>query len=357
MGLEMRKIVKYLCLIGFVVGILHASPYETTSWLVNQNKSYAIKGFAVDYYNTRTENYERESSFLASGTMELMFVAGERDSIKITTRYTTRDQDYSSNYDLVVTEKRDTVNYNDERITVYYGYSGVWPAKFIMGNDYAYYYLEHHWKILFDFEGNYIPSLGNTGFGSGFAINERTMVTNQHVVDGADSIFATNDYQDDSSNITLSVIYEDLELDIAVLKSDKKLTSCAIDRKIYDIGEDVTVYGYPQILKQGFSLKATKGIISSRKGYQDDVKTYQIDAAVQPGNSGGPLVRKDKIIGIVVSRLEGKSQNVNYAIKSNFLGSVLDVLKINNTGKAKPKDCTYTIMKADAEWLKSVGNK
>jgi len=92
-------------------------------------------------------------------------------------------------------------------------------------------------------------------------------------------------------------------------------------------------------------------------GYQDDVKTYQIDAAVQPGNSGGPLVRKDKIIGIVVSRLEGKSQNVNYAIKSNFLGSVLDVLKINNTGKAKPKECTYTIIKVDAEWLKSVGNK
>ena len=38
---------------------------------------------------------------------------------------------------------------------------------------------------------------------------------------------------------------------------------------------------------------------------------------------------------------------MNYAIKSNFLGAVLDVLKIENNGKAKPKDCTYFIRSVD----------
>ena len=111
-------------------------------------------------------------------------------------------------------------------------------------------------------------------------------------------------------------------------------------------------YGYPQPDYQGLSLKATKGIISSRMGYLDDAKTYQIDAAVQPGNSGGPLSKGDKIVGVVVSRLAvDGSQNVNYAIKSNFLGAILDVLKIQNTGKAKPKDCTYTIISLDKKDL------
>ena len=353
----MKIISLFLLLFCFFGTSLAAVPNKSTPKRVVNNREYTFQGVAVDYFDSRVGTYKESASFLTDGNLQIFFISQTKDSILINVDYYVKGVRDQKSYDLIVSTIADTLDRNKEKVKIFYGHSDGWPASIVIGKDYIYYYLERQWRILFDFFTNYVSPFGNSGFGSGFAINENTMITNYHVVAEADSIFATNDYQDDSSNITLSVIYEDKELDIAVLKSDKKLTSCSVDRKIYDIGEDVTVYGYPQILKQGFSLKATKGIISSRMGYQDDAKTYQIDAAVQPGNSGGPLVRKDKVIGIVVSRLEGNSQNVNYAIKSNFLGDVIDVLRIKNTGKAKPKDCTYTIMKADAEWLKNLNNK
>ena len=85
---------------------------------------------------------------------------------------------------------------------------------------------------------------------------------------------------------------------------------------------------------QGFSPKVTKGVISSLRGIRDDVRTYQIDASVQPGNSGGPLADEaGNIIGVIVARLSDAyviqntgsvPQNVNYAVKKSYLMAFLN---------------------------------
>lgn len=242
---------------------------------------------------------------------------------------------------------------NDDKDSV-----GIYTAKgkndnfnyvIVLGPDYANFVKDDYWKISFE-----TPSELNDGSdddiydygvvtGSSFAITRHELITNNHVIEGKKTILLNNNPESKKGYINAYVLYRDPDLDLAVLRTDSNLTSCAIDRNIYDIGEEVLVYGYPQIERQGKSLKLTKGVISSKRGYKDDVKTYQIDAAVQPGNSGGPLVRKGKIIGVTSSRLLD-SQNVNYAIKSNFVGAIIDVLGIKNTGAADPKNCTYFVV-------------
>jgi len=70
-------------------------------------------------------------------------------------------------------------------------------------------------------------------------------------------------------------------------------------------------------------MKATNGIISSLTGFQGDVTTFQISAAVQAGNSGGPLITNDgRLVGIVNAKLT-ESDNVSYAIKVGYLEQLL----------------------------------
>ena len=62
--------------------------------------------------------------------------------------------------------------------------------------------------------------------------------------------------------------------------------------------------GFPNIGIQGIEPKLTKGEISALSGMQDDPREYQITVAVQPGNSGGPLVNEvGDVVGVVCSRL------------------------------------------------------
>lgn len=182
-------------------------------------------------------------------------------------------------------------------------------------------------------------------FGSSFAVNPHTLVTNNHVVE-KHNVFAVSNRPTTKKYVEAEVVYRDPDLDLAVLHTDSVLSPCRLDKTVYDIGEEIFVYGYPQVQSQGVSLKLTKGVISSKRGFKDDVKTYQIDAAVQHGNSGGPLVRKGKVVGVVSAMLLD-SQNVNYAIKSNFVGAVLDVLGIRYAGNAAPKECTYFVIGAN----------
>ena len=85
---------------------------------------------------------------------------------------------------------------------------------------------------------------------------------------------------------------------------------------------------------QGFSPKVTKGIVSGEKGMNDNPMHYQIDASIQPGNSGGPVCDgHGELVAVVVSMLSGKfflehqgtiPQNVNYAIKKSYLDAFLE---------------------------------
>ncbi len=179
--------------------------------------------------------------------------------------------------------------------------------------------------------------------GTGFALNNGYVVTNQHVIDGANTIEIYGVKGDFNTAYTATVVASDKNNDLALLKiSDNRFTGFGtIPYKIKttqsEVGESISVLGYPLTSTMGDEIKLTTGVISSKTGFQGDVSLYQISAAVQPGNSGGPLFDNyGNIIGIVSSKHTG-AENVGYAVKATYLRNLIEscvstsILPANNS--------------------------
>ena len=303
-------------------------------------ESYQFKDYGKFYYSGRDNAYSDGFMTGVSGRIELVEKLKHRVFLKIY-----QNEQLIAEYSLRLEQIIDSTNAEGYSFREYIGIISEGPLK----NETASIIIYKKWMVFevnqFELFFDFLGIFGDPGAasGSGFAINKHTIITNQHVVSGLDLVWAIKNDGNKKTAHKLEVLYEDASLDLAVLTSKDSLVACEVDRNVYDIGENIYVFGFPQIDIQGESLKMTKGIISSRMGIHNSAETYQIDAAIQPGNSGGPLVRNDKIIGIIRSSLRGDSQLVNYAIKSIFLGAILDVLNIQNEGFANPKECTYSI--------------
>ena len=123
-----------------------------------------------------------------------------------------------------------------------------------------------------------------------------------------------------------------------------KLNACPVSKEEPKLGEDILVYGYPQTDLQGVDLKVTKGIVSGKNGFQGNKAMFQIDAAVQPGNSGGPIVSRKKVIGLATSMLKN-SQNVNFGIKASKISNLLDFYNISPKPTTTDfEKCTYMLI-------------
>ncbi len=165
--------------------------------------------------------------------------------------------------------------------------------------------------------------------GSGFVISEDGyIVTNNHVIEGADEIeieFFSGEV------LPAKLIGRDPKVDIAVLKveSDKPLPFVSFgDSDVMRVGDWVIAMGNP--LGQGFSVSA--GIVSARNrelsGTYDDY--LQTDAAINRGNSGGPLFNMDgDVIGVNTAILSpnGGSIGIGFSMASNVVSKVVDQLK------------------------------
>lgn len=170
-----------------------------------------------------------------------------------------------------------------------------------------------------------------TSSGTGFAVTESGhIVTNAHVIEGASSVAVMVG----ARKVPAKIVAVDKSNDLALLKIDAPTKALYIQStNSPSLGDSVTVAGFPNPDIQGRSLKITKGTLSGLKGMQDDIRHFQIDAAVQPGNSGGPLINDaGQVVGIVNARLNDAAvalatgslpQNVNYAIKSDYLAALL----------------------------------
>ena len=74
--------------------------------------------------------------------------------------------------------------------------------------------------------------------------------------------------------------------------------------KDVELGEDVLVAGFPYADLFNSTIKVTTGIVSATRGMGNDSGQFQIDAAVQPGSSGGPIYDENgNIVGVVVAQL------------------------------------------------------
>lgn len=165
--------------------------------------------------------------------------------------------------------------------------------------------------------------------GTGFIISPNGhLATNLHVVQGADRV----DIRAwDGTFYEAHLLAVDRANDLAILKVDGQQLSPLAIRASSNVrkGDSVFTLGFPNIHLQGSDVKVTEGIISSLSGITGEPNSFQISVAVQPGNSGGPLLdMSGRVIGIVSSKLSAAAavqssgalpENVNYAVKSNYL--------------------------------------
>jgi S1-C subfamily serine protease len=169
--------------------------------------------------------------------------------------------------------------------------------------------------------------------GTGFAISSNGfIVTNHHVIEGASQLRIRGVNGDFRNTFTARIVAQDPRNDLAILRiDDNRFTNLGVvpftlNTNQAGVGESIFVLGYPLRASMGDEIKLTNGIVSSRTGYQGDITSYQISAAVQPGNSGGPLFdSRGNLIGIVNAKHSG-AENASYAIKTSYLKTLIETL-------------------------------
>ena len=196
-----------------------------------------------------------------------------------------------------------------------------------------------------------------TGLGSGFIISEEgIIVTNNHVIEGADEITVI---LSDETEYTAELLGRDPKADIAVLKIDpnnKKLIGLDWgDSDAMRVGDWTIAIGNPL----GLGGTVTAGIVSAISrdlGSGPYVKFLQTDASINRGNSGGPLFNLDgKVIGIntaIVSQTGG-SIGLGFAIPSNSAKKIVNQLK--EFGKTKRGWLGVMIQPVTKDFAESLG--
>ncbi|HEX8377349.1 MAG TPA: serine protease [Pedobacter sp.] len=175
-------------------------------------------------------------------------------------------------------------------------------------------------EILRNIKGPVNPGLFG---GTGFALtSDGYVVTNSHVIKGADSVYIQNAKGD---AYKVEVVYEDAQFDVAILKiNDANFKSFgnlpySFKRSSSDVGENVYTIGFP---KDDYVLG--KGYLSSKTGYQGDTTEYQVDISVNNGNSGGPLLdSKGNVIGVIKGK-QSLADGTGFAIKSKYVLAAID---------------------------------
>lgn len=167
------------------------------------------------------------------------------------------------------------------------------------------------------------------GVGSGFIFSQDGLImTNAHVVDGADEVFVT---LTDKREFKAKIIGADKRSDVALLKIEATgltpVKSGDVGR--LKVGEWVMAIGSPF----GFENTVTAGIVSAKQRYTDDtdyLPFIQTDVAINPGNSGGPLINmRGEVVGInsqIYSR-SGGFMGISFSIPMDEAVRVVEQLR------------------------------
>ena len=190
-----------------------------------------------------------------------------------------------------------------------------------------------------------------TGSGTAFFISdEGHLITNHHVVNYC-NITKVNYF---GKTGTAKILAYDRVNDLALLETDiipkDKFDISNRDPKLLD---DIYVAGYPFGKAVSSSVKVTKGVVSALAGSQDNYALVQIDAAIQPGNSGGPIVNTSgDVVGVAVAKLDFKDamesygvipENTNFGIKSSILKNFTSANSIKNS-EEEPKEISTEVL-------------
>ncbi|NQX59388.1 S1C family serine protease [Paenibacillus qinlingensis] len=181
------------------------------------------------------------------------------------------------------------------------------------------------------------------GMGTGF-IFEKTgyILTNEHVVDGADEIQITVEGYDKPFKAKLLGNSYDLDLAVLKIEGTKDFPILPLGKADdVNVGDWVVAIGNPY----GFDHTVTVGVLSAKerpisipdeKGTREYKHLLQTDASINPGNSGGPLLNLNgEVIGINTA-VSSQAQGIGFAIPTSTISSVLDNLKNNVTIPKEP---------------------
>ena len=157
------------------------------------------------------------------------------------------------------------------------------------------------------------------GSGSGFFVSkDGHAITNYHVIEGCD----INKLSFKGSQTEVKVLAVDKVNDIAILKSNAKPDVIfPVSNEDVSLLEDVIVAGFPLGKQISSAIKTHKGVVTALAGAGDNYSFFQTDAAINQGNSGGPIInQKGNVVGIAVATwIEEGVQGVHFGIKSSTL--------------------------------------
>jgi serine protease Do len=166
------------------------------------------------------------------------------------------------------------------------------------------------------------------GSGSGFIIDSNGLIlTNNHVISDAEEIKV---FLEDDTEYTGEILARDPLHDLAVITIEASgLVALEIgEYEEVELGQQVVVLGYPL---GNDNVSVTSGLVSAIEYDEGTNVTYiQTDSAVNPGNSGGPMVNMNgQVIGIVAAKLVGEAiEGIGYAISimtiNTYLPDLLD---------------------------------
>lgn len=203
------------------------------------------------------------------------------------------------------------------------------------------------------------PTRRQQSAGSGVIIDAGggTVITNYHVIHGADEIKVV---LNDGRSFAAELIGSDQEVDIAVLKIEaKNLTEVALsDSDVLEVGDFVVAIGNPF----GLGQTVTTGIVSALgrtglgiEGYEDFIQT---DASINPGNSGGALVNlRGELVGVNTAIIApaGGNVGIGFAIPTNMVKSSVD--QILEHGEVKRGQIGISIQDVTPELQEAFGLK
>ncbi len=173
------------------------------------------------------------------------------------------------------------------------------------------------------------------GTGSAFYIGNGEWLTASHVVEGASTILLKSD----SQSTTAQLIGSDSNRDVALLRSAPVAADALqiIDVSESDSGIEAWAIGFPLGLSGTPTL--TRGTLS-RVFTEGGIRYIQTDAAVNPGNSGGPLTNGcGQVIGLVVSRIIGSSAaGLGFALSSQTIAAGVQTARQSLPGDATDRD-------------------
>ncbi|MDA9588815.1 serine protease [Candidatus Pelagibacter sp.] len=198
----------------------------------------------------------------------------------------------------------------------------------------------------------------SVGSGTGFFINQTGhIISNNHVIDSCNAVKLH--YKGKVTPVT--ILATDRSNDLSLMKVDTKpddVFSVATDDA--NLLDDIYVAGFPFGKDVSSSVKVTKGVVSALTGIANNYSNIQIDAALQPGNSGGPIINKEgNVVGVAVAKLDYKiilenydtiPEGTNFGIKSSTVQQFIKANNVNstqvNSREMSTKDIGKKIQKA-----------